>query len=149
MELFLSGFYSADRIELQSQMDRAFGGYGFVFWIVIACNVCVTQLLWFRTIRLNEVLLFIVSILINVGMWAERFMIVVQSLSHDFVPSKWRMYTPTIWDWATFIGTMGLFLLLFLLFIRVLPMISMAEVRKLLHEKQQEPAAPAAGGPPA
>ena len=149
MELFLSGFYSADHIELQSQMDRAFGGYGFVFWIVIACNVCVTQLLWFRTIRLNEVLLFIVSILINVGMWAERFMIVVQSLSHDFVPSKWHMYSPTIWDWATFIGTMGLFLLLFLLFIRVLPMISMAEVRKLLHEKHQEPAAPAAGGPPA
>jgi Ni/Fe-hydrogenase subunit HybB-like protein len=149
MELFLSGFYSGERVELQSQLDRAFGGYAYVFWIVIACNVCVTQLLWFRVFRQNEILLFIVSILINVGMWAERFMIVVQSLSHDYMPSRWRMYSPTIWDWATYLGTIGLFLLLFLLFIRVLPMISMAEVRKLLHEKRHEPDASTPGGPTA
>ena len=138
MEIFLAGFYSGDLYEHYMQFDRALGNYGYVFWVVIACNVLIPQALWSRRVRSNEVLLFVIAILVNVGMWSERFMIVVQSLHRDFMPSKWHDYYATFWDWATFIGTMGLFLFLFLMFIRVLPMISMSEVRKLIHEQSVE-----------
>ena len=146
MEIFVSGYYSGDLYEHYMQLDRAAGDYAHIFWMTIAFNVCMTQLLWFKRVRQNDIILFIISVLINVGMWAERYLIVVQSLSRDYVPSKWRDFYPTAWDWATYIGTMGLFLFLFLLFIRLMPMISMAEVRKLLHEKEHERAghAPAA-----
>ena len=145
MEIFLAGFYSGDLYEHYMQFDRALGHYGYVFWVVLACNVLIPQALWSSRVRGNEVLLFVIAILVNVGMWSERFMIVVQSLHRDFMPSKWHDYHATFWDWATFIGTFGLFLFLFLMFIRVLPMISMSEVRKLVHEKSVEPLAPAAG----
>ena len=138
MEIFISGFYSGNIYEHFMQLNRAVGPYGYVFWMVLFCNVAVPQTLWFKRVRESEVLLFIVAILVNVGMWAERFMIVVQSLARDYMPSKWHLYHPTIWDWATYIGTMGLFLFLFLLFIRFMPVISIAEVRKLLHEKSHE-----------
>jgi Ni/Fe-hydrogenase subunit HybB-like protein len=145
MEIFLSGFYSGNIFEHFMQVNRAVGPYGYVFWLVIFCNVLVTQTLWFKTVRESEVLLFIAALFVNVGMWAERFMIVVQSLSREYSPSKWHLFHPTFWDWATYIGTMGLFLFLFLLFIRFMPMISMAEVRKLIHEKSHEQPAAEAG----
>jgi Ni/Fe-hydrogenase subunit HybB-like protein len=101
------------------------------------CNVLIPQVLWSRRVRTAPVLLFIVALFVNVGMWLERFVIVVTSLHRDFVPSIWRMYYPTVWDWATFIGTIGLFLTLLFLFIRFLPMISISEVRELVAEHDE------------
>ena len=96
--------------------------------------VIAPQLLWFRRVRRTVWLLFVLSIVINVGMWSERFMIVVTSLHRDFLPSSWGMYYPTIWDWMTFIGTIGMFVTLFFLFIRFLPMISIFEMRTMAPE---------------
>ena len=104
------------------------------------CNVIIPQVLWFRSVRSNVVVLFIISLVVNVGMWLERFVIVVTSLHRDFLPSSWGMYYPTRWDWMTFFGTIGLFITLFFLFIRVLPMISIFEMRTLV------PAAKVKGG---
>ena len=92
------------------------------------------QLFWFRKVRDNVVLLFILSLLVNVGMWLERFVIIVTSLHRDFLPSSWGMYYPTMWDWMTFLGTIGLFLSLFFLFIRFLPAIAIFEMRTIVPE---------------
>jgi molybdopterin-containing oxidoreductase family membrane subunit len=137
MEIFI-GWYSADPIEQYETQNRMSGPYAPVFWLVIFCNVLAPQALWFGFFRKNTVALFIVAIIVNVGMWAERFMIVVVSLHRDFMPSKWHMYYPTFWDFATYPGTIGLFFFLFLLFIRILPMISMTEVRELVHKQHEE-----------
>jgi molybdopterin-containing oxidoreductase family membrane subunit len=88
--------------------------------------------LWFKKVRSNVAILFVISLIVNVGMWLERFVIVITSLHRDFLPSSWGLYHPTVWDWATYIGTIGLFITLLFLFIRVLPMISIFEVRALL-----------------
>jgi molybdopterin-containing oxidoreductase family membrane subunit len=98
------------------------------------------QLVWFGAVRRSHPLLFIIAILINIGMWIERFVIVVTSLHRDFLPSSWGIYTPTIWDWATLLGTLGLFSFLLFLFIRSLPMISTHEMRRLLTELQKRSA---------
>jgi molybdopterin-containing oxidoreductase family membrane subunit len=92
------------------------------------------QLLWFRRVRTTPFTLFMVAMVVNVGMWLERFVIVVTSLHRDFLPSSWGMYYPTIWDWMTFIGTIGMFITLFFLFIRFLPMISIFEMRTMVPE---------------
>ena len=102
--------------------------------MLIVCNCLIPQLLWFKSFRTNPVLLWIVSIVVNIGMWLERFVIVVISLHRDFLPSSWGMYHGTFWDYATFYGTIGLFLTLIFLFIRVLPVISISEMRELVHE---------------
>jgi molybdopterin-containing oxidoreductase family membrane subunit len=99
---------------------------------LIACNVVIPQLLWSRRVRRNLLLLFIISIIVNIGMWLERFIIVVTSLHRDYLPSSWGMYKPTFWDWSTYFGTIGLFLTLLFLFIRFLPVISIAEIRMIL-----------------
>ena len=135
METFMA-WYGGNPIDQSSLLDRAFGQYGVLFWLLIACNVIIPQLLWLRRIRTNPVLLLLISLVINVGMWTERFVIVVQSLSHDFMPSAWGSYAPTIWDIATFVGTLGLFAALLFVFIRVLPMISMFEMRELVTQTQ-------------
>jgi len=98
------------------------------------CNVLVPQTLWSRRIRCNPFPLFIVAFFVNVGMWIERFVIVVTSLHRDFIPSSWGSYAPTLWDWATLFGSVGLFLTLLFLFIRLLPMISISESRELVAE---------------
>ncbi|HEX9017363.1 MAG TPA: NrfD/PsrC family molybdoenzyme membrane anchor subunit [Chloroflexota bacterium] len=125
-------WYAGDTYESYMMFNRMFGPYGWVYWLLILCNVALPQLLWIKKIRLNMVTLFVLSIVVNIGMWLERFVIVVTSLTRDFVPSSWGMYYPTIWDWATYAGTIGLFLSLMFLFIRLLPMISMFELRQLL-----------------
>jgi Ni/Fe-hydrogenase subunit HybB-like protein len=102
------------------------------------CNVLSIQLVWFRAVRRRHILLWVIAILVNVGMWTERFVIVVESLHRDFLPSSWGMYAPTFWDWSTLIGTLGLFAFLLFLFIRALPMISTHEMRKLLLEQQKK-----------
>ena len=103
-----------------------------VYWALILCNVVIPQALWFKRIRMNVRVLFIIALVVNIGMWLERFVIVVTSLHRDFLPSAWGNYAPTFWDWSTFIGTMGLFMSLLFLFLRFLPMISIAEMRAIL-----------------
>ncbi len=131
MEAFYA-WYSGNTYERYMMVNRAFGPYGFIYWILILCNIALPQLLWIPAMRKNTVTLFILSIIVNIGMWLERFVIVVTSLTRDFLPSSWGMYYPTIWDWATFLGTIGLFLALMFLFIRLLPMISIFEIRQLV-----------------
>ncbi|HEX2981822.1 MAG TPA: NrfD/PsrC family molybdoenzyme membrane anchor subunit [Anaerolineaceae bacterium] len=136
MENF-TAWYSGDTYEIANMLDRFTGSYAPLYWLLIFCNVIAIQLLWFRRLRLNLVVLFIISVLVNVGMWLERFIIIVQSLSKDFLPSSWHLYAPTQWDISIFVGTIGLFLTLIFLFWRVLPAISIFEVRELVHHTDQ------------
>ena len=134
MELFMA-WYSGNIFEQQLMANRVWAGpYWKMYAALIICNGLVPQALWFRRVRTNVVLLFIISLVVNVGMWLERFVIVVTSLSQDFLPSSWGMYYPTFWDWSMYIGTVGLFFTLLFLFIRVLPVISIFEMRELVHE---------------
>ncbi|HZQ45647.1 MAG TPA: NrfD/PsrC family molybdoenzyme membrane anchor subunit [Verrucomicrobiae bacterium] len=137
MEAFMA-WYSGDIFEQQMMTQRAFGPYGWVFWMLMLFNVLIPQLLWSKRVRTNLLALFLVAFSINVGMWVERFVIVITSLSRDFVPSSWRLFSPTVWDWATLFGSVGLFLTLLFLFIRFLPMISISEVQELVAEKQEK-----------
>jgi molybdopterin-containing oxidoreductase family membrane subunit len=136
MEAFMA-WYSGDVFELAMMRDRAFGPYGWVFWLLMTVNVLIPQLLWSRRVRTHEIALFFVALSANLGMWLERFVIVVQSLHHDFVPSSWAMFVPTIWDWATLIGSIGLFLTLQFLFIRYIPIISISESRELIAQRKE------------
>ncbi|MGB9476176.1 MAG: NrfD/PsrC family molybdoenzyme membrane anchor subunit [Candidatus Udaeobacter sp.] len=136
IEAFMA-FYSGDIFERYMMMNRAFGPYGWVFWTLMLFNVFVPQALWSARIRRNPVSLFIVALFINVGMWIERFVIVITSLNRDFTPSAWRMFFPTEWDWMTLFGSVGLFLTLQFLFMRLAPMISMSETRELVAEPQR------------
>jgi len=128
------GFYSANKYEGFMILNRMFGPYAAIYWALVMCNIVTPQLLWFRRVRTSPLGLFGVAMVVNVGMWLERFVIVVTSLHRDFLPSSWGMYYPTIWDWMTFIGTIGMFLTLFFLFIRFLPMISIFEMRTMAPE---------------
>lgn len=132
MEAFMA-WYSADTFETFMLKNRMFGPYGIFYWCLLLCNALIPQLLWFKKVRENVLLLFLVAIVVNIGMWLERF-VIVMSLQRDFLPSSWGRYTPTFWDWSTYIGTIGLFIFLLFLFIRVLPMISIFEMRTLLPE---------------
>ncbi len=131
---FFIAWYSGNIYEQFAFINRAFGNYSWAYWIMITCNVLVPQLFWFKKLRRAVPVMFIASILINVGMWFERFVIVVSSLSRDFLPANWDYYSPTMWDIMTFVGSFGLFFTLFLLFIRVLPMIAMSEIKTVLPE---------------
>jgi molybdopterin-containing oxidoreductase family membrane subunit len=114
------------------------GPYAAVYWSLIAFNIVIPQALWSRRVRTHPASLFAVALIVNCGMWLERFVIVVISLHRDFVPSIWRMYAPTRWDWMTLFGSIGLFLTLLYLFIRYLPMISIFEMRSLVTETEGE-----------
>jgi Ni/Fe-hydrogenase subunit HybB-like protein len=137
MEVFF-GFYSANTYEEYLTRNRMVGPYAPAFWSLILCNTLAPQLLWVRAIRLSPVLLWCIAIVANIGMWLERFVIVITSLHRDFLPSSWGMYYPTFWDWSTYIGTIGIFVFLLLLFIRFLPVISIFEMRELLHKSEEE-----------
>ncbi len=136
MEAFMA-WYSGDIFEQYMMANRALGPYGWVFWALMLFNVLIPQALWSKRVRTNLVALFLVALSVNLGMWLERFVIVITSLHRDFVPSSWRMYYPTVWDWATLFGSIGLFLTLLFLFIRFLPMISISEVRELVAEHHE------------
>ena len=136
-EVFFS-WYGANPYEKYITWNRAHGPYAAVYWATILCNVVIPQLLWLRKVRFSPVRLFFVSLVVLMGMWFERVMIVVISLHHDFLPSSWGIYIPTRWDWAIFFGTIGFFLAAFLLFIRLLPMISIFEMRHLVRETTEE-----------
>jgi molybdopterin-containing oxidoreductase family membrane subunit len=132
-----------DRYELAVTFNRLFGAYAWVFWSTMFCNVLQIQLLWSARIRASPVALFAISLGVLIGMWLERFMLIVTSLYRDFLPSAWGMFYPTFWDIAFLVGSLGLFLLLYLLFVRLAPVMSMFELRRLAqasaHSGQEVP----------
>jgi Ni/Fe-hydrogenase subunit HybB-like protein len=127
-------WYGNETAESYTYLNRliGFGQYALITWTIVLCNVVAPQILWFKAMRRNQAVLFIVSVFVLLGMWFERYMIICTSLHRDFLPSSWGMFQPTIWDFLTFFSSMGLFLVCFLLFIRLLPMISISEMRALL-----------------
>ncbi len=145
-ELFF-GWYSGNEFERFMLRNRILTGpYHHFYWALMLCNFVMPQLMWSKKFRNRTGMVFFVCMFVNVGMWLERFVIIVTSLANDFVPSSWEMYHPTIWDFSTFFGTIGLFITLMFLFIRVLPMISIFEMHTLLPGSNPEPAKPAEGG---
>lgn len=136
MEAF-TALNSQDAVEIYMLKNRFAGPYAFVSWTMILCNVLLPQLLWFRSFRANLLLVFILSLFINLGMWCERFVIIVTSLQRDFMPSSWHVFVPTARDWMILFGSMGFFAFLFLLGARVLPLLALSEVRGLKLEKPE------------
>ncbi len=134
-EIF-TAFYGGDRYEIALTMNRFTGAYAWVFWTTILCNAGSIQALWFARVRASHAALFAIGLLVVVGMWFERFMLIVTSLYRDFLPSSGGMFYPTFWDIAILAGSIGLFALLFLLFARLLPVIPMFELRKLLARRE-------------
>lgn len=128
MEVFIA-WYSGNPYERFAFWNRAFGPYWWAYWIMITCNVVLPQLFWFRKVRQNLIWVWVLSVLVNVGMWFERFVIVVTTLAREFLPANWGFYTPTWVDICTYLGTFGLFFTFFLLFMRFLPVIAIAEVK--------------------
>lgn len=131
MELFMA-WYSGNHFERFVFLNRAFGPYAWAYWTMISCNVLLPQLFWFKKIRRSIPMMLFIVIFVNVGMWFERFVIIVTSLHRDFLPSSWRMYTPTLVDLGILLGSFGLFFTLVLLFTRTLPVVSMAEVKAVI-----------------
>jgi Ni/Fe-hydrogenase subunit HybB-like protein len=128
----LTAYYSSNHYERFAFINRIKGPFAGFYWMMVFCNVLVPQILWFEKIRRDVRVLFVVSILINVGMWLERFVIITISLHRDFLPSSWTSYSPTYVEIGTYIGSFGLFFTCFLLFCRVLPMIAISEVKGVL-----------------
>ncbi len=137
MEVFFM-WYSGSPFERFAEVNRFFGPYHNQYWALILCNVLVPQLLWAPKVRQNPLIIFIICQFISVGMWLERFVIVIISLHRDFLTSSWRQYAGTEWDWMMYIGTMGLFLTLVFIFIRTLPIIAIFEMRELVHKSHDD-----------
>jgi molybdopterin-containing oxidoreductase family membrane subunit len=132
---FFMAFYSGNKFDVFLAKQRLHGPYAPFYYALILCNILTPQLLWFKKVRRNIAALFVMSLIINVGMWLERFVIVVISLTRDFMPSAWGRYSATVWDYATFVGTLGLFTMLIFLFVRGLPAIAISEMRELVHQE--------------
>lgn len=142
MEHF-GAWYSDETFDRFVIHNRQHGPYAASYYALMICNIAIPQLLWSTKIRQCVFALFIIALIVNLGMWLERFVIVVTSLHRDYLPSSWGMYYPTIWDWATLFGSMGLFVTLLLLFIRFLPVISIFELQEMVHDQatlEEEPA---------
>lgn len=135
MEFFIA-WYSGVQPEQFTFINRAFGPYAWAYWIMVTCNVVFPQLFWIKKIRRTIPVMFAIAVLVNVGMWFERFVITVTSLSRDYLPSSWAYYTPTLTDFAILIGSFGLFFTLMLLFTKTLPVVSIAEVKAVLEDSQ-------------
>jgi molybdopterin-containing oxidoreductase family membrane subunit len=112
------------------------GSYAPMFWALLLCNVVIPQAFWWIAVRRSVIAVFVVSVIINIGMWLERILIIWNTLSHDYLPSSWRLFFPTVWDWMITFGSLGLFSLMFLVFVRIIPVVSMHEVRKLVAEEE-------------
>ncbi len=132
MEFFVA-WYSASEYESFAFINRALGPYWWAYWIMVSCNVITPQLFWFKKIRTSVTMAFILSIFVNIGMWFERF-VITMSLHRDYLPSSWDYYTPTLWDFGCLVGSFGLFFTLFLLFLKFLPAIAMAEIKGVMPE---------------
>jgi len=148
MEAFIA-WYSGNIYESYMLLNRLTGPYGQFYWALIACNIVTPQLLWSERVKASIPALFAIALIVNIGMWLERFVIVITSLHRDFLPSAWGMYYPTWVDWSLLFGSIGLFLTLLFLFIRVLPMISIFEMRTLAPQPPRPKAAPDAAPIPA
>jgi molybdopterin-containing oxidoreductase family membrane subunit len=133
MEFFIA-WYSGNPYEGFAFLNRAFGPYWWAYWTMVSCNVILPQILWWKKARTNLGYLFVMSLIVNVGMWFERFVIIVTSLHRDYLPSSWAMYTPTIWEFLALLGSFGLFFTMFCLFARFLPIVATAEVKGVLPE---------------
>jgi Ni/Fe-hydrogenase subunit HybB-like protein len=132
---FFMAFYSGNKFDVFLANQRLHGPYSHFYFALILCNILTPQLLWFHKVRRNVAALFVMSLIINLGMWLERFVIVVISLTRDFMPSAWGRYSATFWDYSTFAGTLGLFVMLIFLFVRGLPAIAISEMRELVHQE--------------
>lgn len=130
-EFFVS-WYSGNPYESFAFVNRALGPYSWAYWTMVTCNVVVPQIFWWKKCRTSIPIMFVASILINIGMWFERFVIIVSSLANDYLPSSWDYFRPTIFDVATYVGSFGLFFFFFLLFLRFVPMVAIAEVKGIL-----------------
>jgi Ni/Fe-hydrogenase subunit HybB-like protein len=135
IEAFM-GWYSGNRYDAFTLWNRLHGPYRWEYYALLLCNIGIPQVLWIKKLRSSPITLFFVSLVVLVGMWLERFIIVVVSLHRDFLTSSWGMYYPSRWDWMTYIGTIGMFLAAMFLFVRLLPMISIFEMRTLLPEAE-------------
>ncbi|PID59713.1 MAG: hydrogenase [Ignavibacteriae bacterium] len=135
MEFFIA-WYSGVQAEYFTFMNRAFGDYAWAYWIMFSCNVFIPQLFWIRKIRRSIPIMFVLAVFVNVGMWFERFVITVTSLSRDFLPSSWAYFKPTLTDASLLIGSFGLFFTLVLLFTKSLPVVSIAEVKAVVDGAQ-------------
>lgn len=133
---FFIAWYGGNPVERFVFVNRAFGPYGWAYWIMVSCNVISPQIFWFKKMRTSIKVMFVVSIFVNIGMWFERFVIVISSLANDFLPSSWGYYVPTWVDVGTFVGSFGLFFTLFLLFCRVAPFIAIAEIKLTMAEQR-------------
>ncbi len=136
VEVFF-GFFSGNKYEGYMTWNRMVGPYWWTYWTLIFCNGIAPQILWFKKYRTHIPTLFVISVIVSIGMWFERFVIIVVSLHREFLPSAWGNYTPTVWEIMLYMGTMGLFTTLFLLFVRCLPSISIAEMKELIHHEEQ------------
>ncbi|HEU4334438.1 MAG TPA: NrfD/PsrC family molybdoenzyme membrane anchor subunit, partial [Candidatus Eisenbacteria bacterium] len=134
---FFIAQYSGNEFERFTFLNRAGGPYWWAYWIMVTCNVVVPQLFWFKRFRRSIPVMFVVSLLVNVGMWFERFTIIITSLHRDFLPSAWGYYRLTIFDWSVLVGSFGWFFMWFLLFCRFFPAISIAEVKSVLWTAKQ------------
>src|SRR3990167_2875062 len=129
---FFTAWYSANDYEFFAFKNRAFGPYAWTYWTMIFCNVLSPQLFWFKRFRTSIPVMIVVAILVTIGMWFERFVIIVTSLHRDYLPSSWAMFYPTIFDIGIFVGSLGLFFTLYLIFVRLLPAVSMSEIKGVL-----------------
>lgn len=136
-EVFIA-WYSGNRFERFTFWNRAFGPYAWAYWLMVFCNIVVPQMFWFARARRSEALLFMGAILVNVGMWFERFNIIVISLHRDYLPSSWSMYVPTPVELGILLGSFGLFFTCFLLFVRVAPVVAFHEVKHTLASQEEE-----------
>jgi Ni/Fe-hydrogenase subunit HybB-like protein len=131
---WFNAWYGGERADRSLVMFEFAGPYAPMFWALLLCNVVIPQALWWIAIRRSVVAVFVIAVLINIGMWLERILIIWNTLSHDYMPSVWRLFFPTVWDWMITFGSLGLFSLMFLVFVRLIPVVSMHEVRKLVAE---------------
>ena len=130
---FFIAWYSGNMYEKYVFINRALGDYGWSYWCMIACNVLIPQLFWFKKIRRSIPIMFVISIFVNIGMWFERFVITITSLHNDFLPSSWGNYAWSFWDGMVLFGSFGMFLTLFLLYLRLFPAISIAEIKPVMN----------------
>lgn len=135
MEFFIA-WYSGNQFETFTFINRAFGPYAWAYWIMVSCNVILPQLFWSKKIRTTIVPMFVIGIIVNIGMWFERFVIIVTSLSRDFLPSSWGMYTPTIYDLGILMFSFGLFFTNVLIFVKTMPSVSISEIKAVVDGAQ-------------
>lgn len=133
---WFNGWYGGERADRSLVAFEFAGSYAPMFWVLLACNVAIPQAFWFAPVRRSVFAVFVIAVIINIGMWLERILIIWNTLSHDYTPSMWRLFLPTVWDWITTFGSLGPFALMYLVFVRLLPVVSMHEVRKLVAEEQ-------------